>query len=774
MSLGCPRAGNGVTRGFIAARPAPAPAPQGRAVARRSLAAARLALATGLVAASVAMAALPAAAASTIRSQEWWLQNLHVTKAWMSTHGTGVTVAVLDTGVYPNQPDLTGSVTTGPDYTGSQEVPGGAYWGIHGTAMASLIAGHGHGAGQNEGIMGVAPAAKILSVRVTLESTDPMLADATVAAGLPAAIAHGIKYAVRHGATVIDLPLDPVTTAGAPGSGGSTAERAAVAYALAHQVVLVAPAGDDLTPGVDPVNFPASYPGVISVGAFDSSFMKGTFSSQQPYVTLTAAGVGVIAAAGPTGYTQLNSTSAASAVVAGIVALIRAQFPSLTPAQVTKALTSSTVYRRPGGQATGSGAGTVNAAAALAAAASINAAVSPSASPASTSPAAAAPKAPAVHSTSSSLSKSLTSDAYLAGAVFVLLLLAIFGWRLLRRRRARAARLAEVRAAAQPPPRKDRPAATAATAAGASPDEFIPAPPGPGLAATGAAVTASSPFPPAPYPAGTPGSGYGGGQSFPGSGFTGSSFSGSAGLAGSGSTFPRQQPPPAGPAGGAGGGMGGLAGRLGAGYGAPGGGTETAAGLPRDGGWDSTDPAGTGAGADRKPGAGGAPGSNGGPGSSTGNGNGPDSAAPGSGSAATRVAGPHRQAAANIAGRPPWDPAPEPAGDVPWAQLAASATPLGPGQPPGPVEMPLPAPPRAEPSAWDLAAEEAWPGGPAASRPPGGPSNGWTGWSGQDQPEGTENGSEEADGGSQPIYVWNPGAATESFPAVQPDKDKGP
>ena len=457
MSLGCPRAGNGVTRGFIAARPAPAPAPQGRAVARRSLAAARLALATGLVAASVAMAALPAAAASTIRSQEWWLQNLHVTKAWMSTHGTGVTVAVLDTGVYPNQPDLTGSVTTGPDYTGSQEVPGGAYWGIHGTAMASLIAGHGHGAGQNEGIMGVAPAAKILSVRVTLESTDPMLADATVAAGLPAAIAHGIKYAVRHGATVIDLPLDPVTTAGAPGSGGSTAERAAVAYALAHQVVLVAPAGDDLTPGVDPVNFPASYPGVISVGAFDSSFMKGTFSSQQPYVTLTAAGVGVIAAAGPTGYTQLNSTSAASAVVAGIVALIRAQFPSLTPAQVTKALTSSTVYRRPGGQATGSGAGTVDAAAALAAAASINAAVSPSASPASTSPAAAAPKAPAVHSTSSSLSKSLTSDAYLAGAVFVLLLLAIFGWRLLRRRRARAARLAEVRAAAQPPPRKDRP-----------------------------------------------------------------------------------------------------------------------------------------------------------------------------------------------------------------------------------------------------------------------------------------------------------------------------
>jgi subtilisin family serine protease len=756
-----------VTTGVTVARPAPAPAPPGRATARRRVAAARLALATGLAVASVAMAAVPATAASTVRSQQWWLQNLHVTKAWMSARGAGVTVAVLDTGVYPNQPDLTGSVTTGPDYTGSQEAPGGAYWGIHGTAMASLIAGHGHGAGQNEGIMGVAPAAKVLSVRVTLESTDPLLTDASLAAGLPAAIAHGIKYAVRHGATVIDLPLDPVTAAGAAGSGGSPAERAAVAYALAHQVVLVAPAGDVLTPGVDPVNFPASYPGVISVGAFDSSFIKGTFSSQQPYVTLTAAGVGVIAAAGASGYTQLNSTSAASAVVAGIVALIRAQFPTLAPAQVTRALTSSTVYRRPGGQATGSGAGTVDAAAALAAAASINAAVTPSASPASTSPPATAPRAPAVHNTSGSLSRSLISDAYLAGAVFVLLLLAIFGWRLLRRRRARAARLAEVRAAAEPPARKDRQTATAAV--GASPDEFMPAPPDPGLAAIGAAPSASGPFPPAPYPAGTPGggSGYGGGQSVPGIGFTGSSFTGSAGLAGSGSAFPRQQPPPAGPAGPGGSGAGDLAGRLGAGYGAAG--SDVAAGMPHDGGWGTADPADSDAGG--TPGAGGVPGGWGAANGGAGNGDSPDVGAPGPGPAA-RGAGPHRQAAPkapDIAGRPPWDPAPEPAGDVPWAQLAASATSLSPGQPPEPVEMPLPAPPRAEPSAWDLVAEEAWPGGPAASRSTGGASNGWAG---PDQPNGTEADGTDADSGSQPIYVWNPGAATESSPAMPPEQGK--
>jgi Subtilase family len=717
---------------------------------RPTLAGARLLLAAGLAAASVALAAVPAAA-TTIRSQQWWLQQLHVTKAWMSTHGAGVTVAVLDTGVYPNQPDLTGSVITGPDYTGSQQVPGGLYWGIHGTAMASLIAGHGHGAGHSQGIIGVAPAAKILSVRVTLESTDPMLADATVAAGLPAAIAHGIKYAVRHGAKVIDLPLDPVTAAGAPGSGGSRAEQAAVGYALAHQVVLVAPAGDDLTPGLDPVNFPASYPGVISVGAFDSTFIKAPFSSQRPYVTLTAAGVGVIAAAGPSGYTLVSSTSAASAVVAGIVALIRAQFPSLTPAQVTKALTSSTVYRRRGGQTFGSGAGTVDAAAALAAAASINAAVTASASPASTAPAATAPRAPAVHSTSSGLSKSLISGAYLAGAVFVLLVLAIFGWGLLRRRRARAARLAEVRAAAQPLARKDW--QPAAAPAGQPPDGFAAAPPSPGLAATTSSLAAAGPFPAAPYPAPTVGSAglHGGGQNFPSSGFTGSSFTGSAGLAGSGSSLAGHQVPAAEPARAGGSGAGGFASSLAAGSGAPWAGTEAAGGMAGEGGWGSGDPAGPGAAA--------------GPG--VGNGDGPGGA-PGS---AAQIMGSPRPAASKppkISGRPPWDPAPEPASDVPWALPTPGATPLGPGLSPGPAEMPLPAPPAPGSSPWDLAAEEAWPGGPAASRA-GGPSNGWADRTGADQPD-----ADAADGGSQPIYVWDPETATESFPVLPPDEGKRP
>ena len=143
---------------------------------------------------------------------------------------------------------------TGPDLTRSGESPASPYFYGHGTAVASLIAGHGHGAasgGGPSGVIGVAPAARILSVRVTLAAGDPLLANPKIAAGLPAAIAAGIAIAARQGAQVIDLPLDPGQasadgTAGATAAaGGSAAERAAIAYALRLGAVVVAPAGDD-------------------------------------------------------------------------------------------------------------------------------------------------------------------------------------------------------------------------------------------------------------------------------------------------------------------------------------------------------------------------------------------------------------------------------------------------------------------------------------------------------------------------------------------------
>src|SRR6266487_3287061 len=782
---------------------------------------ARAGVAAGLAVACLALnAASTSAAADSVRSQEWWLQALHVTQAWQSTRAGGVTVAVLDTGVDPDQVDLRGAVTTGPDYTHSGRARGGQFWGTHGTAIASLIAGRGHGPSAGAGMMGVAPSASILSVRVTLEPNDPLLTDANVAAGLPVAIARGIRYAVNHHATVIDLPLDPVTVPGSPGVGGGSAERAAVAYALAHHVVLVAPAGDEGA-DADPVNFPASYKGVISVGAFDSKFTKASFSSRQPYVTLTAAGVGVIAANGPTGYAQINSTAAASAVVAGIVALIRAQFPALSPAQVTKALTESARFQHPGGQLDGSGAGTVDAARALAAAARLAEAVpSAGSSPVAGAPGAQPPGAPAVHA-SSNLGRTLLIDIGIAVAIFLLLAVPILTYGLRRRRRARAARLAEVRAAAQPvPPRRPVPTRHAAIDT-VEPDQhnYIPAPPNQGFPAAPPrpAAPRSAAFPPAaspPVPSPTPSSpaasspalGAGTGTNGTGAGAhppwapwrseNGTPASGTPARAIPGSAFPAPGdqglptnppgPPPGPPAPGGPSTPGGLAALMGlAGQGGQGDQTGQAGQGGHRGAGELSRRATGQAGPGRRAapaGPGQAGPSHGGPDDGgiqdwdiPGVGTGADPAAPDT--AAGRPSGAQRPGASRapkVTGAPPWEPAPEPAGEVPWGRSpmpqagGARTFPMGPQR----AEVPMPETPASgrpkpasqpELSSWDAIAEEAWPGGPKTPKPSAqspreqGPGHGGRGRGGRGK-----------DTGSHPIYVWNPGAATENLPAIKP------
>ncbi len=291
---------------------------------------------------------------------------------------------------------------------------------------------------------------------VTLPPDDPQLSESTVAAGIPAAIAAGIRYAVGHGATVIDLPIDP-GQAGSTGTGGATAaaggsaaEQAAVKYALAHNVVLVAPAGDDELAG-DAPNYPAAYRGVIAVGAFDSAFNKAAFSSHQSYVTITAAGAGVLAAASTGGYETMNSTSAASAVVAGVVALIRSRYPGLSPASVRTALITSTRYRRAGGLAVGSGYGAVNADKAMAVAATLAARPSSRASTGAQPVQAPAPVSPA---RKQGIAAQIGRAAEVSGGLLLLLLLliAVYAATGRRRRRPQAGRSGGVDPATRPVP----------------------------------------------------------------------------------------------------------------------------------------------------------------------------------------------------------------------------------------------------------------------------------------------------------------------------------
>ena len=335
------------------------------------------------------LSASPASASgSPGRAAEWWLTALGAPQAWSGSGGAGsraapgagVTVGVLSTGVDADHPDLAGDVITGPDDSHSGASPGTEFWGREGTAVASLIAGHGHGQGDAKGITGVAPGARILSLRVTLEYNDPRNANRSITTHLTSAIAAGIRYEVSHGASVIALPLDPGTlgsfTRGDPAAaGGSAAELAAIRMAEADDVVLVAPAGDNAW-STATVNYPAAYPGVIAVGATGRNGHLEPFSSTRSYVALTAPGDGLTEAAPGGGYGTLATTDMSAALVAGVAALIRARYPGLNATQVTEAIEKGTTSQPAGtAGAAGAGAGALNAARALHEAASLAATV---------------------------------------------------------------------------------------------------------------------------------------------------------------------------------------------------------------------------------------------------------------------------------------------------------------------------------------------------------------------------------------------------------------
>jgi hypothetical protein len=438
-----------------------------------------------LVALAVATAfALPASAAQPARAPQtaapglagqWWLSSLHVPQAWRTApaKGAGVTVAVLSTGVSTSQQDLSGAVLTGPDYAGSGRVAGGPFWGFEGTAVAGLIAGHGHGAGGASGSMGVAPRARILSVPVTLEYDDPLNSDAAIAKRLPDAIAAGIRYAVAHGAQVIALPLDPGTlglaTGGDPAAaGGSAAERAAIAYAVAHDVVLVAPAGDNGM-GTGMVDYPAAYPGVLAVGATARDGQLASFTNKSSYVALTAPGTGLTVAAPGGGYGTLASTDMSAALAAGVAALIRSRFPGLTAAAVVQAMERGVTGRA----ASGAGHGALDAAGALAAAATLAARQAPAATP-TPSPLPSVTQAPQPVAASSParsgagiLAGSLLRDAVIVlGVLIAALAAAIVLHNGRRRRREAAARQARPTGQGGVHARRPRAALPAAPAAG--------------------------------------------------------------------------------------------------------------------------------------------------------------------------------------------------------------------------------------------------------------------------------------------------------------------
>jgi type VII secretion-associated serine protease mycosin len=314
-----------------------------RGMARAAAAVLVMAVATG----SGALAAPGPARADTVRGLQWYLDSLRISQAQQQSKGRGVTVAVVDSGVDATHPELVGQVLQGHAVSSNAAPDGRRDDGPtgHGTGMAGIIAGRG---GSQMRELGIAPEAKILPIAGGAQGDSDSTSD-------------GIRWAADHGAKVINLSLGSREAA-------TDYEVQAVQYALGKDVVLVAAAGNTAE-GFSAVASPASIPGVIAVSGTTKSGGFSSGSVQGPEVVLAAPGEAIIHPV-PTrlsknGYFVADGTSAATAIVSGIVALIRAKYPKLTAANVVNRLIRTARDRGPAGRDPQYGFGLVDPVAAL-------------------------------------------------------------------------------------------------------------------------------------------------------------------------------------------------------------------------------------------------------------------------------------------------------------------------------------------------------------------------------------------------------------------------
>ena len=288
-------------------------------------------------------------------AQNGYLQAMNLPDAWNTTTGNdSLILAIIDSGVQLTHPDLAGRLVPGWDFVNNDADPSDDFG--HGTMVAGIAAASTN---NGRGVAGATWRGKIMPIKV-LDSRG---------AADDENIARGIKYAVDHGANVINLSL------GGPGEGTGILQQF-VDYATSRNVVVVAAAGNDGDKSVleaTAPHYPAACAGVIAVGSISAAGNHSSFSSYGNWVDVVAPGESIVSTTLPTRSNNFTSygggsgTSFSAPLVASVAFLMRSADPNASQATISSRLIASSRDLGPAGFDSVYGTGMVDASAALAA-----------------------------------------------------------------------------------------------------------------------------------------------------------------------------------------------------------------------------------------------------------------------------------------------------------------------------------------------------------------------------------------------------------------------
>lgn len=274
-------------------------------------------------------------------SSQWSLPNIQATEAWqqIGTLNKSIKVAVIDTGVDADHPDLAGRIASGGkgfnySISSNNSVASDDFNDVlgHGTMVAGVIVANTHNSIGVAGVSGNLDV-KILPIKVFWGS-DPLKATCYTSDIIAA-----IDYAISQGVDVINMSLGAI--------GYIEAENLAVQRAINAGITVVASAGNDgNTSDAGKYEYPASYNNVISVGSINSSNAKSVFSSYNDKVSVVAPGEGIVTTEKNSGYSYpsaVNGTSFSAPVVSAIAAVLKGENPSAAPSQIKTTIQSSAI-----------------------------------------------------------------------------------------------------------------------------------------------------------------------------------------------------------------------------------------------------------------------------------------------------------------------------------------------------------------------------------------------------------------------------------------------